>query len=313
MSIPRLAIQRPVTMFMISMVIILLGGISLTRLPVDLMPDTQVPTHHRARQLHGRRSARDGGAGHAPDRAGGQRRRRPRARRLDLVRGQRQRPPQLRLGHRPQRSRRRSPHPPRSRARPHARGRRPADGLQVRLERHADHGHRRRGRLRPGDAARDGAERPVAAPRARRRRRRRDDRRRPAPPDSRRPVAREDHRRSTSRRIAWCRSCAPRTRTSRSAKSTTPTARCCCAAPASSTTSTRSSNIVVLTREGVPVYMRDIADVQRRHRGPPLVHAHQRHPRHPHAGDQAVGHQHHPGRRRRARRKSRDQPGSPRA
>ena len=31
-------------MFMISMVIILLGGISLTRLPVDLMPDTQMPT-----------------------------------------------------------------------------------------------------------------------------------------------------------------------------------------------------------------------------------------------------------------------------
>ncbi len=31
-------------MFMISLVIILLGGISLTRLPVDLMPDTQIPT-----------------------------------------------------------------------------------------------------------------------------------------------------------------------------------------------------------------------------------------------------------------------------
>ena len=44
MSIPKIAIERPVTMFMISMVIILLGGISLTRLPVDLMPDTQVPT-----------------------------------------------------------------------------------------------------------------------------------------------------------------------------------------------------------------------------------------------------------------------------
>ena len=44
MSIPRIAIERPVTMFMISMVIILLGGISLTRLPVDLMPDTQLPT-----------------------------------------------------------------------------------------------------------------------------------------------------------------------------------------------------------------------------------------------------------------------------
>ncbi|HEX8029788.1 MAG TPA: efflux RND transporter permease subunit [Vicinamibacterales bacterium] len=44
MSIPRIAIERPVTMFMISGVIILLGTISLSRLPVDLNPDTQVPT-----------------------------------------------------------------------------------------------------------------------------------------------------------------------------------------------------------------------------------------------------------------------------
>ena len=44
MSIPRIAIERPVTMFMISAVIILLGFISLSRLPVDLNPDTQVPT-----------------------------------------------------------------------------------------------------------------------------------------------------------------------------------------------------------------------------------------------------------------------------
>ncbi len=44
MSIPRLAIQRPVTMFMLSAIITLLGFISLTRLPVDLMPEFQQPT-----------------------------------------------------------------------------------------------------------------------------------------------------------------------------------------------------------------------------------------------------------------------------
>ena len=44
MSIPRLAINRPVTMFMISGVITLLGVISLTRLPVDLMPEFEQPT-----------------------------------------------------------------------------------------------------------------------------------------------------------------------------------------------------------------------------------------------------------------------------
>src|SRR6476469_8568633 len=43
MSIPRVAIARPVTMFMISAIIILLGGISVTRLPVDLLPDVSYP------------------------------------------------------------------------------------------------------------------------------------------------------------------------------------------------------------------------------------------------------------------------------
>ncbi|MGE0393311.1 MAG: efflux RND transporter permease subunit [Vicinamibacterales bacterium] len=44
MSIPRIAIQRPVTMFMISAVIVLIGLISLSKLPVDLMPDTNLPS-----------------------------------------------------------------------------------------------------------------------------------------------------------------------------------------------------------------------------------------------------------------------------
>ncbi|MEO8483589.1 MAG: efflux RND transporter permease subunit [Acidobacteriota bacterium] len=43
MSIPRLAIERPVTMFMLSTVVVLLGAISLFRLPVDLMPDVTYP------------------------------------------------------------------------------------------------------------------------------------------------------------------------------------------------------------------------------------------------------------------------------
>ena len=44
MSIPRFAIQRPVMMMMLSGVVILLGGISLTRLPVDLLPDISQPS-----------------------------------------------------------------------------------------------------------------------------------------------------------------------------------------------------------------------------------------------------------------------------
>jgi hydrophobic/amphiphilic exporter-1 (mainly G- bacteria), HAE1 family len=44
MSIPRLAIHRPVTMFMLSAIVMLIGGISLARLPVDLMPDVSFPS-----------------------------------------------------------------------------------------------------------------------------------------------------------------------------------------------------------------------------------------------------------------------------
>src|SRR5919112_6719958 len=44
MSIPRLAIERPITMFMLSAVIILIGALSLMRLPVDLMPDVSFPS-----------------------------------------------------------------------------------------------------------------------------------------------------------------------------------------------------------------------------------------------------------------------------
>jgi HAE1 family hydrophobic/amphiphilic exporter-1 len=44
MSIPRFAIERPVMMTMISCVIVLVGAISLSRLPVDLLPDISQPT-----------------------------------------------------------------------------------------------------------------------------------------------------------------------------------------------------------------------------------------------------------------------------
>jgi hydrophobic/amphiphilic exporter-1 (mainly G- bacteria), HAE1 family len=44
MSIPRIAIHRPVTMFMICCVVVLLGTVSLFRLPVDLMPDVSLPS-----------------------------------------------------------------------------------------------------------------------------------------------------------------------------------------------------------------------------------------------------------------------------
>jgi HAE1 family hydrophobic/amphiphilic exporter-1 len=43
MSIPRLSIGRPVAVAMLSIAIVFLGGLSLTRLPVDLLPDIAYP------------------------------------------------------------------------------------------------------------------------------------------------------------------------------------------------------------------------------------------------------------------------------
>jgi hydrophobic/amphiphilic exporter-1 (mainly G- bacteria), HAE1 family len=44
MSLPEFSIKRPVTVFMASLVAILLGAISFVRLPVDLMPEIVYPT-----------------------------------------------------------------------------------------------------------------------------------------------------------------------------------------------------------------------------------------------------------------------------
>lgn len=44
MSRPRIAVRRPVTMSMISISIVLVGIVALSRLPVDLMPDVTFPS-----------------------------------------------------------------------------------------------------------------------------------------------------------------------------------------------------------------------------------------------------------------------------
>ena len=122
MSIPRLAIERPVTMFMLSGVIILLGTLSLLRLPVDLMPDVSFPSI----------TVRVGYAGVGPLEME-ELVTRPIEQAMSAVAGLERlestssgrlepRHAELRVGHRPERSGRRRPQPSRSRARPAARG-----------------------------------------------------------------------------------------------------------------------------------------------------------------------------------------------
>ena len=243
MSIPRIAIDRPVTMFMVSGVIVLLGAISLLRLPVDLMPDLQLPERHRPRQLPRRRPARDRGVDHAADRAGGQRGRRPRPDQLHVV-GRLS--SVIRLNFAWGTDLNDAADDVRSRIdrirAPPARGRRRADRLQVRLDRVPDPVPRRRRRLRrrprcarsprttlsprlervPGVAAvnvNGGLRRQIL----------------------RRAVAREDHRARPVGRPHRQPAARPRTRTCRSARSTRATSPTCCAARASSPTSTRSA------------------------------------------------------------------------
>ncbi|HPB31035.1 MAG TPA: efflux RND transporter permease subunit, partial [Candidatus Sumerlaeota bacterium] len=44
MEIARFSVNRPVFTTMVTMIVLILGGISLSRLPVDLMPDITYPT-----------------------------------------------------------------------------------------------------------------------------------------------------------------------------------------------------------------------------------------------------------------------------
>ena len=194
MSIPRLAIERPVTMFMLSGVIMLIGGVSLARLPVDLMPDVSFPSL----------TVRVGYTGVGPLEME-ELVTRPIEQAMAAVAGLERLESTSSEGN----SRvtlnlawgtdlNEAADDVRSRL-DRVRGRLPedaeaADRLQVRLELAADHERRRRGRLRPRQAARDRRARPVAAARARARRRRGDRPGRPAPADSRRALEGEDSR-----------------------------------------------------------------------------------------------------------------------
>jgi len=44
MNIPRIAVHRPVSTVMMVLIVLILGGISLARLPIDLMPNVTYPT-----------------------------------------------------------------------------------------------------------------------------------------------------------------------------------------------------------------------------------------------------------------------------
>jgi len=43
MNLPRFAVRHPIFVVMVSLIVIILGGISLSRLPIDLMPDITLP------------------------------------------------------------------------------------------------------------------------------------------------------------------------------------------------------------------------------------------------------------------------------
>jgi HAE1 family hydrophobic/amphiphilic exporter-1 len=44
MKLTRLAVHRPIFTVMLTLIVVILGGVSLMRLPIDLMPDITYPT-----------------------------------------------------------------------------------------------------------------------------------------------------------------------------------------------------------------------------------------------------------------------------
>ena len=194
MSIPRLAIERPITMFMLSAVVILIGGLSLARLPVDLMPDVSFPSI----------TVRVGYAGVGPLEME-ELVTRPIEQALSAVAGlerlestSSEGSARVTLNLAWGTDLNEAADDIRNRL-DRVRGRLPEEAdapvmFKFDASARADHGRRPRGRLRPRHAARDRRARPVAAPRARARRRGGHGRRRPAPADSRRALEGEDPR-----------------------------------------------------------------------------------------------------------------------
>ncbi|MEL7597834.1 MAG: efflux RND transporter permease subunit, partial [Clostridiaceae bacterium] len=43
MSLPSISVKRPVTIVMITLIIMILGGVSLSRMPIDLLPEMEIP------------------------------------------------------------------------------------------------------------------------------------------------------------------------------------------------------------------------------------------------------------------------------
>ena len=43
MNLPRFAVRHPIFIIMVSLIVLILGSISLSRLPIDLMPDITLP------------------------------------------------------------------------------------------------------------------------------------------------------------------------------------------------------------------------------------------------------------------------------
>ncbi|NIM98027.1 MAG: hypothetical protein GTO24_08110, partial [candidate division Zixibacteria bacterium] len=44
MKLSQFAVHRPIFAVMVTLIVVILGGVSLLRLPIDLMPDITYPT-----------------------------------------------------------------------------------------------------------------------------------------------------------------------------------------------------------------------------------------------------------------------------
>ncbi len=262
MSVPRTAIQRPVSMFMLSAVVVLLGSISLVRLPVDLMPDVTYPTI----------TVRVGYGGVGPAEIE-QLIVRPLEQTLAAVPGLEQinstaseGSGTVRLNFAWGTNLNEAADEIRTRI-DRVRGRLPVESDPPNISKFDASAspiieHRRRGRLRPRHAARDGRDGHRAATRARGGRGGRDGlvaacagrsasscRRRRSPP-------------STSPSTASSARSAPRTRTCRSAKLLEGDTSYLLRSQGQFQSLEQIRDLVVQTKGGVPVYLRDIAEIK---------------------------------------------------
>ena len=63
MNLPSFSVNRPIFTTMVTLILVILGAVSLSRLQIDMLPNIELPTLEHPNELRGCQPRSDGAAG----------------------------------------------------------------------------------------------------------------------------------------------------------------------------------------------------------------------------------------------------------